>query len=133
DELLQSVAGIGPQVACTLLASLPELGTLSRRRIAALAGLAPRNHDSGQRCGTRHIGGGRADVRTALYMATLSACRFNPACKVFYARLLKAGKKTKVAMIAVARKLLTILNAILREGKSWQPDHTNQRKTALSA
>ena len=119
DELLQSIKGIGPTVARTLLALLPELGTLSRQQIAALAGLAPRNRDSGQRHGQRSIGGGRAEVRSLLYLAALSAARYNPALQAFSERLRQAGKATKVRLVAVARKLLTIANAVLRSGRPW--------------
>jgi len=121
DDLLQSVPGIGKVVSRTLVASLPELGTLSGKRIAALAGLAPRARDSGTLRGKRTIGGGRVDVRCALYMATLSAVRFNPVLAAFYQRLCAAGKAKKVAQIAVARKLLTIVNAMIRDGRAWSP------------
>ena len=121
DELLQSIKGVGPAVARTLLASLPELGSLTRGRIAALAGLAPRNRDSGCRVGQRSIRGGRAEVRSVLYMAALSAARYNPALRAFSERLKRAGKAVKVRLVAVARKLLTIANAVLRDGKPWQP------------
>jgi transposase len=120
DELLQSIKGIGPTVSRTLLAELPELGTLSRQQIAALAGLAPINRDSGQRRGQRSIGGGRAEVRTALYMAALSARQYNPALRAFAQRLRDAGKAAKVCLIAVARKLLTIANAVVRDGRPWE-------------
>lgn len=119
DELLQSIKGIGPAVSQTLLATLPELGTLTRQQIAALAGLAPLNRDSGQRKGQRCIGGGRAEVRSLLYMAALSAARFNPALHAFSKRLQQAGKAVKVRLVAVARKLLTIANAVLRDGQPW--------------
>jgi transposase len=121
ENLLRGVPGIGPTVALTLLAELPELGTLTRRQVASLAGLAPRNRDSGRFRGQRCIGGGRAAVRSALYMASLSAARYNPVLGAFYRRLRAAGKKAKVALVAVARKLLTIVNAMLREGRAWQP------------
>jgi transposase len=121
EDLLRGVPGVGPTVARTLLAALPELGTLSRRQIAALAGLAPRNRDSGQFRGQRRIGGGRAEVRSVLYMASLSAARANPVLRPFYQRLRAAGKRAKVALVAVARKLLTMLNAMLRDGSCWQP------------
>ena len=110
----------GLATACVLLASLPELGALSRQCVAALAGLAPINRDSGKMRGKRSIMGGRADVRTALYMAALSAVRFNPAIKKFYDRLVAAGKPKKVALTAAAHKLLTVLNAIIREKSSWK-------------
>jgi transposase len=121
ENLLRGVPGIGPTVARTLLAELPELGTLSRRQIAALAGLAPHNRDSGVYRGRRTIGGGRAGVRAVLYMASLSAARYNPVLKVFRDRLRAAGKLAKVVLVAVARKLLTIVNAMLRDGRPWDP------------
>lgn len=121
DDLLQSVPGVGPTVACTLLAHVPELGSLSRRRIAALVGVAPFNDDSGGRRGPRHITGGRAPARAALYMATLVAVRHHPDLRAFYQRLLAAGKKKKVALIAAMRKLLTLLNAILKHRRAWAP------------
>ncbi|MGZ3302840.1 MAG: IS110 family RNA-guided transposase [Isosphaeraceae bacterium] len=124
DEILRSVPGVGPQTARTLLGSMPELGVLTRQRIAALAGLAPRARDSGPHRGARTIFGGRAEVRTGLYMAALSASRYNPNLKAFYARLRGAGKPTKVALVAVARKLLTILNAMIRDLKPWEPNTT---------
>ena len=124
EDLLRGVPGIGPTVARTLLAELPELGTLSRRQIAALAGLAPRNRDSGVFRGRRAIGGGRSAVRAALYMASLSAARYNPPLRAFYQKLRAAGKLAKVALVAVARKLLTMLNAMLRDGRAWQPQAT---------
>jgi transposase len=124
DEILRSVPGVGPQTARTLLGSMPELGTLSRQQIAALAGLAPRARDSGSRRGVRTIFGGRAEVRTSLYMASLAATRYNPSLKAFYARLRGAGKAAKVALVAVARKLLTILNAMIRDKKGWEPNMT---------
>ena len=121
DDLLQSVPGIGPVVARTLLAELPELGKLNRKQIAALVGVAPLNRDSGKMRGKRMIGGGRATVRTVLYMATMVAYRRNPVIAALYERLTKAGKPFKVALTACMRKLLVILNAIVREKKSWQP------------
>ena len=119
DDLLQSVPGVGPQVSRTLLAELPELGRLDGRHVAGLAGLAPRNRDSGRLRGRRHIAGGRAAVRAALYQASLSAVRFNPPLRAFYQRLRGAGKPAKVALVAVARKLLTVLNALIRSGSRW--------------
>lgn len=119
DELLQSIQGIGPGVARTLLFELPELGRLSREQIGALAGLAPVNRDSGRWSGKRFIAGGRAVVRSALYMASLAARQWNPALKAFADRLEAAGKPAKVVLIAVARKLLVIANAILRDQKPW--------------
>jgi transposase len=113
--------GIGPAVSRTLLAALPELGTLNRHQVAALVGLAPVADDSGQRRGQRHIRGGRTEVRCVLYMAALSAARFNPVLRAFYQRLRAAGKQAKVALTAVARKLLTIANAMVRSGQRWTP------------
>lgn len=119
-DRMDSVPGVGFKTVCVLLGALPELGTLSRQCIAALAGLAPVNRDSGKMRGKRAIGGGRADVRTALYMAALSAVRHNPAIKKFYDRLVQAGKPKKVALTAAAHKLLIILNAIMREKSTWR-------------
>ena len=121
EELLTSVPGVGPTNARTLIAELPELGSLTRKEIAALAGLCPFTRQSGQWRGKSFIEGGRASVRAALFMAAMVAARFNPILKTFYARLTAAGKPKKAALIAVARKLLTILNAILRDQKPWQP------------
>lgn len=121
DDLLQSVPGIGPITARTLLATLPELGTLARRPLAALVGVAPFNNDSGYFRGRRTIWGGRADVRRVLYMATLSAVRCNPALKTFYDRLVATGKQKKVALVAAMHKLLIHLNAILRHQEPWRP------------
>jgi transposase len=117
DELLRSVPGIGPVVSRTLLAALPELGRLDRRRIAALVGLAPMADDSGQHRGARRIQGGRSSVRGALYMAALTARHHNPTLRAFGDRLATAGKRPKVVITAVARKLLVIANAILRSGR----------------
>jgi transposase len=121
DDLLQSAKGIGPVCARTLLLELPELGTLTRQEIAALVGVAPLNCDSGTLRGRRMIWGGRAHVRTVLYMSTLVATRFNPQIKAFYERLLAAGKLKKVALTACMRKFLTILNAMLKHRTPWQP------------
>lgn len=121
DEVIRSVPGAGRVLSLTLLASLPELGRLNRREIAALAGLAPFNCDSGAWRGERHIFGGRAAVRTVLYMATLSAIRCNPVIAAFHQRLRAVGKKPKVAITACMRKLLTILNSMLRTNTPWQP------------
>jgi transposase len=121
EEWLRSVPGIGPVGARTLLLELPELGTLSRQRLAALVGVAPFNRDSGTLRGTRTVWGGRAPVRPALYMSTLVAVRDNPVLKAFYARLRAAGKAAKVALTACMRKLLTILNAMVKHQKRWQP------------
>lgn len=120
DELLQGVPGIGIVTATSLLALLPELGKLSHKQIAALVGVAPFNADSGQHKGKRMIWGGRIEVRSVLYMATLSATRFNPVIRLFYQRLVAAGKPKKVALTAAMHKLLTILNAILRHKQPWQ-------------
>ncbi len=120
DELLQSVPGIGDTVARTLIAELPELGRLDRKKIAALVGVAPMNRDSGSMRGKRMIRGGRASVRSALYMAALSAARCNPPVAAFYRRLRAAGKPPKLALTACIHKLLTILNAILRDRRPWQ-------------
>ena len=120
DELLQSVPGIGNIVARTLIADLPELGRLDRKQIAALVGVAPLNRDSGKMRGKRTTWGGRAKVRCALYMAALVASRRNPLLAAFYQRLLRAGKAKKLALTAVMRKLLTILNAMVRDNTRWQ-------------
>lgn len=125
DDLLQSVKGIGDVNAATLIAELPELGTLNRRQIAALVGVAPFAHDSGRMRGRRHIWGGRASVRHALYMATHSAKRYNPQIKAMADRLAAAGKPAKVVLVACMRKLLVILNAILRTGQPWDPRHVS--------
>lgn len=121
EDLLRSVPGVGPVATITLLVHLPELGTLNRKQIAALVGVAPLNRDSGVLRGRRAVWGGRAPVRTALYMATLVATRFNPVIREFYQHLLAHGKAKKVALIAATRKLLTILNAILKNGTAWRP------------
>jgi len=120
QALLMSVKGIGPAVSATLLAHLPELGCLNRRQIAALVGVAPLARDSGKYRGPRTIWGGRARVRAPLYMAVLVAMRWNPVIKAFYQRLCAAGKKKKVALTACMRKLLTILNAMLKTKTAWQ-------------
>lgn len=119
-QALASVPGIGAASVAVLLAELPELGKLDRRRIAALVGVAPLNRDSGQMRGQRSIWGGRADVRRTLYMATLVAVRHNPALKACYERLLAVGKRKKVALVACMRKLLTMLNAIAKQGSTWE-------------
>ncbi len=123
DNLLQSVPGVGPVLSLTLLAALPELGTLDRRRISSLVGVAPLNRDSGTLRGKRTVWGGRATVRAALYMGALVASRWNPVLRTFYRRLCAAGKPKKVALTACMRKLLTILNAILKNRTPWQPNH----------
>jgi transposase len=119
DKILQSVPGIGLICSANLIADLPELGKLDRKKIAALVGVTPYNNDSGYRRGKRKIKGGRAHLRTALYMATLSATRHNPVIRKFYERLLNRGKLKKVAIVACIRKLLTILNAMLLHKKCW--------------
>ena len=119
-ELLDSVPGVGRVTITTLLGRLPELGSLDRKRIAALVGVAPFADDSGKRRGQRYVQGGRADVRCVLYMAALSAMRCNPQIKALYERLRAAGKLFKVALTACMRKLLLILNAILKTGQPWR-------------
>jgi transposase len=121
DDLLRSVPGIGPITSGLLIALLPELGALSRREIASLVGVAPLNRDSGQHRGRRVVWGGRASVRAPLYMATLVATRYNPVIRAFYQRLRAGGKPPLVALVAAMRKLLTILNAMLKHQQSWQP------------
>ena len=121
DQLLQSVPGVGMVTSTTMLADLPELGELDRKQIASLVGVAPHNRDSGKMRGRRVIWGGRARVRATLYMATLSATRFNPVIRAFYERLVEAGKPKKVAITACMRKLLTILNVMMRDGTAWDP------------
>lgn len=120
DDLLRSVPGVGPVLSLTLLAQLPELGQLNRRQIAKLVGVAPFNWDSGQWRGSRHIWGGRAAVRSPLFMATLCAIRVNPTIRYFYRRLIAAGKAPKVAITACMRKLLTILNVMVKTQTSWR-------------
>ena len=120
-ELLCSVPSIGIVTATTLLADCPELGTLDRKKIAALIGVAPMNKDSGRKIGRRRIVGGRAHIRATLYMAALSASRTNPVLRPFYQRLVSNGKEKKVALTACMRKLLTMLNAMMRDNKSWNP------------
>lgn len=127
DELLQSTPSVGQNTSHKLLASIPELGQLNRGKITALVGLAPYDHDSGTLKGVRCIGGGRAQARNALYMACLSAIRFNPAIKAFYQRLRARGKVFKVAMTACMRKLLTILNCILKSRKPWRDNFALNR------
>jgi transposase len=121
QQLLTSVPGVGEVVATTLISSLPELGKLSHKSISYLVGLAPLNRDSGKSRGKRKIWGGRANVRCVLYMATLVAVRFNPVIKDFYQRLLDRGKLKKVALTACMHKLLILLNAMVRDSQTWQP------------
>jgi len=123
EALLRSVPGVGPVLCRTLLAELPELGSLSPRELSALVGVAPLNRDSGTLRGRRTVWGGRARVREALYMGALIASRFNPAIKEFYERLVEAGKPKKVALVACMRKLLIILNALMRERTPWRCPH----------
>lgn len=120
DDLLRTVPGVGPILSATLLADLPELGILNRKQIAALVGVAPLNRDSGNFRGKRTVWGGRAKVRTTLYMATLAATQHNAVIKAFYQRLCAAGKANKLALTACMRKLLTILNAILKHRSPWR-------------
>ena len=128
--LLDSVKGVGPVTIMTLTSALPELGQLGRRQIAKLVGVAPLANDSGSRTGKRRVWGGRSEVRSVVYMATLSAIRFNPAIKVFHSRLIAAGKPKKVAIVACMRKLLTILNAMLRDQALWDAaKHVQTPKT----
>jgi transposase len=120
ENLLRTVPGIGPVASVTLIAALPELGHLSRKEIAKEVGVAPLNRDSGRYRGHRTVWGGRAAVRSTLYMATLAAVRFNPVIRTMYQRLLAAGKPKKVALVACMRKLLTILNAMLKHHTPWR-------------
>jgi transposase len=121
EQLLRSMPGIGPTTALTLLCDLPELGQVSRQHIAALVGVAPIHRDSGTQRGRRTTWGGRATVRTALYMATITAVRCDPVLRTFYQRLCAAGKRPKVARLATAHKLLTIVNAMVKHQTAWQP------------
>jgi transposase len=123
DELLRSVPGVGAGLSACLIARLPEIGILNRRKQAALVGVAPLNRDSGRYHGKRTVWGGRSAVRAALYMATLAATRCNPVIRRFYLRLLANGKAKKTALTACMRKLLTILNAMIRTGTPWNPDY----------
>ena len=132
EDLLLGVKGVGDVTATTLLAELPELGKLNRKQIAALVGVAPFNRDSGKFKGKRAIWGGRATVRHVLYMAALSASQHNPVIREFYQHLLKEGKLKKVALIACARKLLTILNAMLRANKPWDASLAKTKKLATA-
>ncbi len=124
DDLLRSVPGVGAVLSLSIITGLPELGTLSRRQIAALVGVAPLNNDSGSFRGRRIVWGGRANIRAVLYMATLSACRINPVIRAFYHRLIEAGKKPKVVITACMRKLLTILNAIMKNRTPWRAEYS---------
>ena len=128
EDLLRSVKGVGPILAATLIAQVPELGQIGRRQIAALVGVAPFNRDSGKQQRSRAIGGGRAAVRATLYMATLAAIRFNPIFHAYYQHLRQAGKEKKVALVAAMRKLLVNLNAMLHAQTTWNPDLAKARK-----
>jgi transposase len=121
DDIIQSVPGAGPVLSVMLLAKVPELGILNRRQVSALIGVAPLNCDSGRFKGKRRIWGGIADVRSVLYMAAVSATRWNPVIRAFYAHLIRAGKERKVALTACMRKLLVIINAMVRHGTKWDP------------
>ena len=125
DASLESVPGVGPAISARLLADMPELGKLDRREVASLAGLAPWTRETGQWKGKSFISGGRADVRSALFMGAMVAMQHNRMLKAFYSRLVAAGKEKMKAIVAVARKLLTILNAILRDRKPWREEKTN--------
>jgi transposase len=127
EDLLRGVPGLGPVTARTLLAGMPELGSVSGRQAAALAGLAPFDDDSGRRRGARHVRGGRAEVRGVLYMAAMAAAKHNPAFRAFKERLAKAGKKAKVILVAIARKLVVLANAMLRDRTPWDPELSASR------
>jgi transposase len=120
EALLRSVPGVGPTLSRTLLAELPELGTLTHKRLCALVGVAPFNRDSGRMRGKREVRGGRARVSTTLYMSAMVASRHNPLIREFYERLVEAGKPKKVALVACMRKLLVILNAVMRDRRPWR-------------
>ena len=132
-DLLKGLKGVGPNTQAMLMGALPELGTLDRREISKLVGIAPLARDSGRMRGKRSIWGGRADVRAALYMATLSAVRYEPTIKAFYERLRAAGKPAKVALVACMRKLLSIINAVLKSGLPWSATYPQQENTMKSA
>lgn len=131
--VLESFKGVGPVTAMTLLIGLPELGKLDRKQLAALVGVAPLNNDSGRKRGKRTTWGGRGPVRSVLYMAALSATRYNPVIREMYERLIGAGKPRMVAMVACMHKILTILNAMLKNGTYWVPDYEAQRKAQKAA
>ncbi len=133
DNILKSVPGIGPVVSFTLLSELPELGQLNRKQIAALAGVAPLNRDSGTLAGRRTVWGGRSRVRSALYMAALVASRYNPVIRDFYVRLCAAGKPKKVALTACMRKLLLTINSMIKHGESWNVSETERRSHLRTA
>ncbi|MGL4944477.1 MAG: IS110 family transposase [Thermoguttaceae bacterium] len=127
DKILRSVPGIGPQTSHIVIAALSECSTLNRQEVAALVGVAPFNRDSGTKSGVRSIHGGRADVRSILYMATLNGIRFNPVLKAFYNQLTSRGKSPKVAIVAAMRKLLTIINTMLKTKTMWNENHVTNR------
>src|SRR6266478_2805059 len=131
-RLLTSMPGVGAVLACTLIALLPELGQMSRKQVAALVGLAPYDFDSGKLKGRRCIWGGRARVRHVLYMAALSASNWNPALKAFHDRLEATGKKPKVVIVAVMRKMITTLNAMLRDGTAWVDRYSGRRSASTA-
>jgi transposase len=124
--------GVGAVLACTLIALLPELGQMSRKQVAALVGLAPYDFDSGKLKGRRCIWGGRARVRHVLYMAALSASNWNPGLKAFHDRLAATGKKPKVVIVAVMRKMITTLNAMLRDGTTWVDRYSGRRSASTA-
>ena len=130
--LLTSMPGVGAVLACTLIALLPELGQMSRKQVAALVGLAPYDFDSGKLKGRRCIWGGRARVRHVLYMAALSASNWNPGLKAFHDRLEATGKKPKVFIVAVMRKMITTLNAMLRDGTTWVDRYSGRRSASTA-
>ena len=132
-DLLQGLKGVGPNTQAMLMGALPELGQLDRRAISKLVGIAPLARDSGRMRGKRSIWGGRADVRAALYMATLSAVRYEPTIKAFYERLRAAGKPAKVALVACMRKLLSIINAVIKSGVPWSVTYPQQENMMKSA
>jgi transposase len=129
DKILQSVPGMGPKTSQILISALPELGTLNRQEIAALVGVAPFCHDTGKKSGTRRIKGGRANVRSALYMAALSAIRYNKTFKKFHERLIAKGKKFKVAIVAAMRKMITVLNIMIKTKTPWREDVIDESTT----
>jgi len=128
DKILKSVPGVGAKTSQVLISALPELGTLNRQEIAALVGVAPFCHDSGKKSGARSIKGGRADVRSALYMATFSAVRYNKTFKEFFDRLIANGKKYKVAMVAAMRKMITVLNVMIKTKTLWKESNMQMQK-----
>ena len=127
DLILRSTPGVGPVLSVSLLAGVPELGQLNRQKLAALIGVAPLNRDSGAYRGTRKVWGGRAQIRAVLYMAAVSASRANPVIREFYQRLVAAGKKPKVALTACMRRLLCILNTMIKNGTRWRQEEATAR------